>query len=165
LTEQEASKAEQRGLNVPPLIDVVLRRAEEAELDEITRLFRLWCSQAWDFLAPHTPEGDLRHIRKSWRAGPVWTAFADDRIVGFCAARSGWIDHFFVAPEWQGCGVGRALIARALRGRRRVRLWTFQRNTRSRLFYALQGFREVRRTDGQGNEEHEPDVLLEWRRD
>jgi hypothetical protein len=45
-----------------------------------------------------------------------------------------------------------------------VRLWTFQRNTRSRLFYALQGFREVRRTDGQGNEEREPDVLLEWRR-
>ncbi|HSZ51159.1 MAG TPA: hypothetical protein VK801_06275, partial [Caulobacteraceae bacterium] len=56
------------------------------------------------------------------------------------------------------------LVTRALKGRRRVQLWTFQVNTRSRRFYRLQGFAEILQTDGADNEEKEPDVLLEWRR-
>ena len=58
----------------------------------------------------------------------------------------------------------RGVVWAALARRRRVRLWTFQRNIRSRRFYALQGFCEIRLTDGRANEEKEPDVLLEWRR-
>ena len=85
-------------------------------------------------------------------------------LIGFCASRRGWVDHLYVDHGWHGRGVGQALLKRTLRGRRRVRLWTFQRNARSRLFYRLQGFREVRLTDGSDNEEGEPDVLLEWRR-
>ncbi|HZL01411.1 MAG TPA: hypothetical protein VFC47_16105 [Caulobacteraceae bacterium] len=60
--------------------------------------------------------------------------------------------------------LGQTLIAAALKGRRRVRLWTFQHNDRSRRLYRLQAFAEVRLTDGADNEEKEPDVLLEWRR-
>ena len=67
-----------------------------------------------------------------------------------------------MAHERHGEGIGQALLRRALKGRRRVRLWTFQRNARSRAFYALSGFREARFTDGAHNEEQEPDVMLEW---
>jgi putative acetyltransferase len=84
------------------------------------------------------------------------------RRLGFCALRRGWIDHLFVAHERHGRGVGQALLARALADRRRVKLWTFQRNLRSRAFYRMQGFEEVLFTDGAANEEKEPDVLLEW---
>jgi hypothetical protein len=43
-----------------------------------------------------------------------------------------------------------------------LRLWVFERNSGARAFYARHGFAEVTRTDGSGNEEREPDVLLGW---
>ena len=146
------------------LSGIVIRRAEAGELPEIARLMRLWSNLAWAFMVRHTPEEDMGWIRRSAELGVIWTAFEGDKIVGFCSARRGWIDLFHVAPERHGQGIGRALLARALKGRTRVRLWTFQRNERTRRFYALQGFHEVRLTDGRDNEEREPDVLLEWRR-
>jgi putative acetyltransferase len=145
-------------------MSVLIRRALVPEVPTIARLYRRTAEHAWDFLYPHTPREDLAHFGQAFRKGPVWIAERDGTIVGFCATRRGWIDHFYVAPEEQGRGFGQRLIARALKGRRRVRLWTFQRNARSRRFYALQGFREVLSTDGHANEEKEPDVLLEWLR-
>jgi GNAT superfamily N-acetyltransferase len=145
-------------------MSVKIRRALEGEVAAVARLYRRTAGQAWDFLVPHTPEEDLGHFGLAFRQGPIWLAVRGDEVIGFCAVCRGWIDHFYVAPEEQGRGAGQRLIARALKGRSRVRLWTFQRNARSRRFYELQGFREVLLTDGQANEEKEPDVLLEWLR-
>ena len=144
--------------------EVAIRKAKAADLPEIARLMRIWSNIAWDFMVAHTPADDLAFIESRAAAGSIWTALEGERIVAFCTVRRGWIDVFHVAPERHGRGIDRALIGRALKGRRRVKLWTFQRNTRARRFYALQGFRELRLTDGRGNEEREPDVLLEWRR-
>ncbi len=141
-----------------------IRKAGPGDLPEIARLMRQWSNFAWDFMVHHTPEEDIGFIERRFELGCIWTAFEAERIVGFCSARTGWIDLLHVAPERHGRGIGRALLAAALKRRRRVRLWTFQRNGRTRRFYALQGFREVRLTDGRENEEQEPDVLLEWRR-
>ena len=141
-----------------------VRRAADAESDAVAVLFRRVADAEWSFLYPHTPEEDRVFFRtRVFACGAVWVAVEDEAILGFCAVRRGWIDHLYVERARHGEGIGRALLARALRGRRRVRLWTFQVNTRSRRFYALQGFREVRQTDGADNEEKEPDVLLEWR--
>ena len=142
---------------------LVIRKAGPEDLPEIARLMRQWSNTAWNFMVQHTPGEDLQFIRRCFDAGPIWTAFEEDRVLGFCAVRRGWIDLFHVGPELHGRGIGRALLKRALTGRRRVKLWTFQRNIRTRRFYALQGFHELRLTDGGENEEGEPDVLLEWR--
>lgn len=146
-------------------MSVHIRRGRPEESDVVARLYRRTAEREWDFLYPHTPEEDRAFFRKAFERGPVWVAEAGDDLVGFCAARRGWIDHLYVAHERHGQGIGRALLARTLAGRSRVRLWTFQRNARSRAFYRRQGFVEVRLTDGRANEEKEPDVLLEWRRD
>lgn len=143
---------------------VSVRRARVGEAAAIARLYRRTANAAWDFLVPHTPAEDLAFFTAAFQAGPVLVAEADGQVVGFCAARQGWIDHFYVDPSRHGEGIGQALLQAVLKGRRRVRLWTFQRNDRSRAFYARQGFREVRLTDGAHNEEKEPDVLMEWRR-
>ena len=130
----------------------------------VANLYRRTAGREWDFLFPHTPEEDLDHFGRSFHRGVVWAAEAEGMVAGFCAVRRGWIDHLYVDHAFHGRGIGQALLAQALKGRRRVRLWTFQRNARSRRFYRLQGFDEVRFTDGADNEEKEPDVLLEWRR-
>jgi ribosomal protein S18 acetylase RimI-like enzyme len=141
-----------------------IRRAGLEDGDEIAVLYRRVAGREWDFLYPHTPAEDRGHFRKALEKGPVWVAVEAGRIVGFIATRRGWIDHFYVAHERQGRGIGQALIARAMKGRSHVRLWTFQVNARSRAFYRAQGFVEARFTDGADNEEREPDVMLEWRR-
>jgi GNAT superfamily N-acetyltransferase len=145
-------------------MSVCIRRARPEESDAVARLYRRTAGREWDFLYPHTPEEDWAYFRKVLERGPVWAAESGGELVGFCAARRGWIDHLYVAHEWHGQGIGRALLAITLAGRTRVRLWTFQGNLRSRAFYRRQGFVEVRFTDGHENEEKEPDVLLEWRR-
>lgn len=141
-----------------------VREARPHESDAVAALYRRTAQAEWSFLYPHTPSEDRAFFRRCFERGVVWAAVEGETIVGFCAARTGWIDHLYVAHSHHGRGIGRALLAATLRRRRRVRLWTFQRNARSRLFYRLQGFVEARFTDGADNEEKEPDVLLEWRR-
>lgn len=144
-------------------MNVRIQRADLADLGAIAKLYRATAEREWDFLRPHTPDEDHAHFARSFDPGEVWIARDGETTVGFCAARRGWVDHLYVRHERHGEGIGRRLLARALKGRRRGRLWTIQRNARSRSFYALQRFVEVRLTDGSANEEREPDVLLEWR--
>lgn len=142
----------------------VIRRARPEESDAIAALYRRTADREWPFLYPHTPGEDRAFFRAAFAKGPIWIAEDDRALVGFCAARRGWIDHLYVAHERHGEGVGQALLKQALKGRAHVRLWTFQRNSRSRAFYRRQGFVEALFTDGAANEEKEPDVMLEWRR-
>ena len=141
-----------------------IRRADPHQSDEIAALYRRVADREWNFLYPHTPAEDRAFFRKALDKGPVWVAVDAGAVVGFIATRRGWIDHLYVVHERQGEGIGQALIARAMRGRAHVKLWTFQVNARSRAFYRRQGFVEARFTDGAANEEKEPDVMLEWRR-
>lgn len=57
-------------------------------------------------------------------------------------------------------GAGSLLIEVAKRsGVSALELWCFQANTR---FYERHGFKAIRFTDGQGNEEKTPDVRYRW---
>lgn len=145
-------------------MSVLIRRGQLDEGDAIARLFRQIARREWPFLYPHTPDEDRALFQAAFEKGRLWVAEDGPGLVGFCVARRGWIDHLYVVHERHGEGIGQALLKRTVEGRTYVRLWTFQRNARSRAFYRQQGFREVLLTDGRANEEKEPDVLLEWRR-
>ena len=89
----------------------------------------------WSFLLPYTPAQDRVFFRdRIFARCVVWLANDCGEIFGFCAALRGWIDHLYVKQSRHGQGVGSALLTTALRGRSRVRLWTFQVNARSRRF-------------------------------
>ena len=108
----------------------------------------------------HTPEEDRAFI-----AGhvlptcTVWVA-ASDRIVGFIAFRKGWIDHLYVDVDHHGRGIGSALLDKALAAEAELQLWAFQRNRNALRFYQRRGFRIVELSDGERNEEKEPDARL-----
>ncbi|MDX3004245.1 GNAT family N-acetyltransferase [Kribbella solani] len=95
--------------------------------------------------------------------GQTWVALDDDRIVAVLTLDGDDLDQLYVAPEAAGQGIGSTLVdlAKDLRPGG-LALWTFQSNTRAQAFYRSHGFREVRRTDGAGNEEHAPDVRMAW---
>ena len=77
----------------------------------------------------------------------------------------GWVDQLYVATDWQGLGIGRQLLDMAKeRSEGDLQLWTFQVNDRARRFYERNGFVIAELTDGQGNQEREPDVRYVWSR-
>lgn len=142
-----------------------LRRAEIGDAEAVARLFRTARRACLPYLPDlHTADEDLGFFRdRVFAACEVWVA-QDDAIESFIAFRTGWVDHLYVHPDRQRQGVGGALLALAMGKDAPLRLWVFQRNTSAIGFYHAHGFREIEHTDGSGNEEREPDVLMEWTR-
>ena len=94
----------------------------------------------------------------------AWVADVDGTVVGVLALSDGRLDQLYLAPEWRGRGIGDRFVALAKeRQPGGLRLWTFLVNEPARRFYLRHGFTEDERTDGSGNEEHEPDVRCSWR--
>lgn len=64
-------------------------------------------------IAAWAPEhGDMRAFAARLLAKPTFIAEIDGRAAGFCDLEDdGHIDLFFVHPDFQRCGVGRALLA------------------------------------------------------
>jgi GNAT superfamily N-acetyltransferase len=95
--------------------------------------------------------------------GTAAAAGSDPEVAGFSAVRDGWLDHLYVIPSRQGGGIGGALLARAMdESPEGLTLWAFAANHGAIALYGRAGFAEVRRSDGSGNEERVPDVLMRW---
>lgn len=100
-----------------------------------------------------------------WPNNDVWVAQTEDGfIVGFIARGSGFINHLYILPDYQGSGLGSELLELALEGQDELHLWAFKKNARARGFYERRGWTVVEETDGSGNEEKEPDVRYRWTR-
>jgi putative acetyltransferase len=142
---------------------MMVRRLSLAEMDQAAVIHRTALDERLPWLAGrHTPAQDRSFFRDHvFAVCAVWGAI-DDAVIGFIAFREGWIDQLYVLPQWQGQGVGQALVQVAKAAWPRLQLWTFQRNALARRFYAKQGFVVVMESDGSRNEEHEPDVLYRW---
>jgi GNAT superfamily N-acetyltransferase len=85
------------------------------------------------------------------------------RVVGVLVLDGDLVDQLYVAPEAQGRGVGSRLLALAKERRPEgLRLWVFVTNTAARAFYEARGFVVAGGTQGEGNEERAPDLLLAW---
>jgi GNAT superfamily N-acetyltransferase len=159
---------------------VTFRRAEVGDGAAVAAVFGAARSEMRYLPALHTPDED-RAFFTDWVVGSgshdvtVAVAVAEPEaeaegeesggaeMVGFCAVHAGWIEHLYVTPAWQGGGIGSALLARAMsKNPGGLSLWVFEQNERAAALYARAGFMVVERTDGLGNEEHVPDLRMQW---
>lgn len=93
----------------------------------------------------------------------MWVAIADRRVVGLLVLDGAMLSQLYLDPLWRGRGIGDRFVDLAKRRRPEgLELWTFQVNGPAQRFYERHGFVAVERTDGSGNEEHEPDVRYVW---
>jgi GNAT superfamily N-acetyltransferase len=142
-----------------------IRPAARDDAEAVARLFRLVRTACLPYLPElHTPAAELAFFRDRVFPDSTVRVAEEAAIIGFVAWRPGWVDHLYIHPDSHGRGVGTALLGHAMAEHLSLRLWAFQRNIQALRFYAARGFREIERTDGSGNEEREPDVLLEWTR-
>jgi GNAT superfamily N-acetyltransferase len=141
----------------------LIRRAEPGDAETCGDILNAWIDDRDWMPRVHTAE-DVRAFYRDFVLPNRQLWVTGDPVDGFLAldAEGAMVTALYVARP--GRGTGKRLMDFAKAGRGRLTLWTFQANTRARAFYAREGFREVRMTDGD-NEEGLPDVLLEWVRD
>ena len=146
-------------------IGLLVRHATPDDAAPVATLFRHVRTSSLPFLPDlHSAAEDLEFFRNTvFRLSTVMVA-ETDCIIAFVAWRIGWVDHLYVHPDYTRRGIGRVLLDRAIDGQHRVELWAFQRNIAARAFYRKHGFRVLYETDGENNEEKEPDVRLTWER-
>ena len=77
---------------------------------------------------------------------------ADDAPLGFIAQDAGEIHMLFVSPDAQGRGAGSALLEHVAQDQPELRLDVNEQNPAAVAFYTAKGFRQVGRSelDGQG---------------
>ena len=145
-------------------MSVELRRASEADAAAVAEVWLASFTAALPTVTRVHSDDDVRGWIRTHLvpATECWVAVDGGYVVAMMALSPGWIDQLYVAPAYQGHGVGSALVRRAQEGAESLQLWTFQVNAPARAFYARHGFREVELTDGATNEEREPDVRLLW---
>ena len=139
--------------------------ATVAHAADCARVSRAARKQALAFLRElHSEAEDLDYFTNQvLRKDTVFVALDEQRRpVGFIAFSDGWVNHLYILPSHQRLGIGGLLLERAVQSFKTVRLWTFERNEIARRFYENRGFSVIDRTDGEHNEEKEPDLLLQW---
>ena len=141
-----------------------IEAAAATDADAVAAVFRAARDAAMPWLPVLHGEAEDRRFFAGVIAGcEVLVVRREGHVVAFVALGDELVEHLYVRPDAQRAGIGSALLE-AAKGRRPhgLRLWTFERNQGARAFYARHGFTEVRFTDGSGNEERQPDVLLAW---
>ncbi|HEU0240404.1 MAG TPA: GNAT family N-acetyltransferase [Micromonosporaceae bacterium] len=94
----------------------------------------------------------------------TWVATVDGMVVAMMVLANGHLEQLYIDPAHQRHGIGGRLVAVAKqRSPDGLALWTFQVNEAAQRFYERHGFTAAERTDGDGNEEREPDVRYIWR--
>lgn len=146
------------------MTDETIRPGSQSDGPRICEVFRASRSAALPWLPVlHSPEEDLAFFTGQVRDHRSWVAVHEDSVIGFAISSPGWLDHLYLHPAWQGRGIGSRLLAEAKNANPDgLDLWVFERNVPAQAFYQHHGFVEIRRTDGAGNEEKEPDVLMRW---
>jgi GNAT superfamily N-acetyltransferase len=150
---------------VPTVPTVTIDRGRPEDADQVAVLFAASRRAAMPWLPVlHDAAEDRAFFGRVLATLEVHVARRGDEVLGFIALDGCDVDHLYIRADVQRAGIGSRLLALAMERRPGgLELWAFQRNTAALAFYARHGFTEVRRTDGAGNEEREPDVRLAWR--
>lgn len=75
----------------------------------------------------------------------TWVAVIDDEPAGFISLLDTFVGGIFVAPDRQGLGIGRTLIAHAMRLKGELTLEVYTSNEQAVRFYTSLGFKELSR--------------------
>ena len=143
---------------------LTLRTATAGDADAIAAVFSPSLRLLIFLPELHTIEEDRAFIAGViMRECKVTVAEAGGAIVAFLARDGEEIRLLHTHPDFVGCGTGTMLLNAAKEsGVAALELWCFQANARARRFYERNGFRPIRFTDGEVNEERMPDVRYRW---
>ncbi|MGI3166143.1 GNAT family N-acetyltransferase [Pseudooceanicola sp. 200-1SW] len=139
-------------------------RLTRARLRDVPGLARvLWShTRAPGHPRARTALADLRLLARLVRRDTVWLIRDSRGPAAFLAQREQQIHALYVHARARRAGMGRALLHRAKASQAALSIWTAQDNHAARRFYAAEGFVTMGYSDGRGNDEALPEVLMIW---
>ena len=140
-----------------------IRRAQAGDMPAAAGIVNAWIDETAWMPRVHPPDDVIRFYRDVvFENKRVWVAENDGCIVGLMALDGSMISALYLGQNARRQGLGSQLIELAKQASAaELTLWTFVANRAAQQFYAVNGFQEVRRTDGD-NEEGLPDILFKW---
>lgn len=127
--------------------DVVIRPFDAAADTE--KLSSIWLAaslEAHSFIGERRLLEQRRLIEETYLPmAETWVACHQGEPIGFISLLDDFIGGLFIAPDRQGYGVGRKLIAHALERKGKLSLQVYVENRQAVRFYAKLGFAEVSR--------------------
>jgi GNAT superfamily N-acetyltransferase len=148
------------------MVDFTTRPATAGDAPAIAEVFSPSLRLLTFLPVLHTVEEDRHFIENViLKESEVTVAESAAGIVSFLARQEEEIRLLYTRPDFIGTGAGSLLLEVAKEsGVAALELWCFQANVYARRFYERRGFKTVRVTDGQDNEEKMPDIRYRWER-
>jgi ribosomal protein S18 acetylase RimI-like enzyme len=133
---------------------LTFRKATPDDLEAVLLVIARADAAAGDAAPPPGAEGDRERVIELLAAGDDHNQVAETegRVVGYANLHerggTGHLSYLFVDPDWQGQGIGRRLMERALdearrRGYRQATLATAVQNAAARRFYERTGWKDT----------------------
>ena len=124
---------------------MTIRPYTDEDLGELLDVWYRASLIAHPFLSEEFFETERRQIVELWLPVAETKVYETDGVVGFLALMGNEVGGIFVDPEYQGRGIGRALMDAARDSRPFLELDVFEVNSIGRRFYDTYGFEFVDR--------------------
>lgn len=123
----------------------MIRQYKEEDLEELLDVWYQASLVAHSFLSEAFFEQERENIRNIYMdRAETWIYEGDGRVVAFISLAGNEVGAIFVHPDWQGKGIGRALMDLARDLRQPLELEVFTENLKARGFYERYGFVTVK---------------------
>ncbi len=121
----------------------MVRMMEEADIPGLAELFLKGRRQAFHWVDPTLFE--LHDFAEQTGDEQIWVAERGGALCGFISIwpSPSFVHHLYVSAEWQGHGIGRALLAEGLARHIAPSLKVALRNTRALAFYQRLGWQKT----------------------
>lgn len=155
-------------MRIEPEETYEIRNANRVDMARCGEILNDWIDETPWMPRVHSHEDVVRYHREFvYENRDVLVAETDDNeIHGFAATSTdAFVTGFYLATKARNKGLGQLMLERIKEENPAgLSLWTFVANSGAQNFYKRDGFKEVRRTDGD-NEENLPDILFAWKPD
>ncbi|QEW05086.1 N-acetyltransferase [Nitrincola iocasae] len=119
----------------------MLRNYRPEDVDQVLQIWLSASVQAHSFVEPAFWESKLEDMRNLYLPASETRVFENaSDIAGFYSLFNDTLAAIFVSPEYQGKGIGTALLNDAKCKRQTLRLTVYKANRSSISFYEKQGF-------------------------
>ena len=119
----------------------VIRQYVESDLDGVLSSWESASKIAHPFLTEEFLDTERYNIPNVYLPNTdTWVADVDGRVVGFIALMGNEVGAIFLDPEFQGIGIGRALMDKAQALHETLEVEVFKANSIGRKFYDRYGF-------------------------
>jgi GNAT superfamily N-acetyltransferase len=141
-----------------------IRDAEKADMSACSAILNRWIDETSWMPRVHDHEDVERYYSDVvFQERQVKVADVDGKVCAFIAlSDDAYVTALYVCPGYRREKLGKSLIDHAKTlFPDQLNLWTFDENKDAQRFYRRENFIEVKRTDGD-NEENLPDILFQW---